>query len=118
LIIEKYLYTTYEFNLGPNPFIPEESIHAGVRVKKSIPREVAYQQERKRILDARLIKFIGKEEIVGIPKEKIIEAFGEPEEIIQITDTKETWKYRPWENKNDWVLPVYIENELLTQIGD
>jgi len=69
---------------------------------------------------ARLIKFSQNEQAIhlrGIDQNKIIEAFGQPANITEKAEF-EIWEYHPWDEHPGWIMPVYLKDGVLWNIGD
>ncbi|HLD30740.1 MAG TPA: hypothetical protein VJB41_00870 [Patescibacteria group bacterium] len=69
---------------------------------------------------ARLIKFSQHGQAIrlrGIDQNKIIEAFGQPANITEKAEF-EIWEYHPWDEHPSWIMPVYLKDGVLWNIGD
>lgn len=115
-----------QLNLGPNPFNEREIMKPRANTlfwqsefwlskEKRIAKLTAERKEKDQ--NSRLIKFIEKPEPLDISFEKAIAAFGEPAQKKEVESGFTEWIYYPWEDNEDWTLPVYFKDNKLWSIG-
>ncbi len=89
-------------------YFPEKAIK-----QREIEEKAKVQKTRR----GSLIGHVGTS-LQGWSSEKILDAFGEPLNIIQVEHDLEKWIYDPWTDHPDWEMPVYVKDGVLSMIGD